>query len=1194
MDFVHLHVHSEYSMLDGACKIADLPKAAKKLGQTALAITDHGNMFGAVAFYKACRKEGIKPIIGCEVYVAPGGRREHDKDEKYHHLILLCEDAEGYKNLCKLVSLGYTEGFYAKPRVDDELLERYHGGLIALSGCVAGKIPSLLLAGDEEGAESAAIRYRELFGKDHFYLEVQNHFTPEEEKVTAGLIRLSEKTGVELAATNDAHYIKKSDADIQAVLMCIQTGTVLSEGRPFGFENDEFYLKSSEEMGELFGKIPQALENTVKIAEMCNFEFDFSGRHLPSYPCPEGMSAFSHLQDLAEKGLKDKAEKNLLCLEGHSFDDYRMRMIYELMMINKMGYCDYFLIVRDFVNHAKEEGIPVGPGRGSGAGSLVAYLVGITEIDSIKYDLLFERFLNPERVSMPDFDIDFCYDRRDEVIEYVTKKYGRDHVSQIAAFGTLGARAAVRDVGRVLGMSYADTDAVAKLIPHKIDMTIRKALEGGELRAQYEERLSVRQLLDTAMAVEGMPRHITTHAAGVVITEKPISDYLPLATSSGVVLTQYDMNTVAELGLLKFDFLALRYLTVIEKAICMARKKEPTLSLQTLPENDEQTYKLIAAGETEGLFQLESAGMKRLLMNLKPGSIEDLMIAIALYRPGPMDSIPELLKARNSGKAPEYSVEVLKEILDSTAGCIVYQEQVMQIFRRVAGYSYGRADIVRRAMAKKHSKEMEAERKGFLEGAEKNLVDGVCANELFDKMLSFASYAFNKSHAAAYAVISYRTAYLKAHFPSEYMAALLSSVCGDSRKTAEYIMALEKKKIPVLPPDINESEANFTAGEGGVRFGLLGIKNVGVGFINSLLAQRNAQGPFTSPENFVSRMMGAGLNKGQMAALIGAGAFDGFCIYRSRMTEGLDGLFSYTEQIRKRNADGQTDLFSVAEEIGDKARYKYPETEEYPMAKRLQTEKELTGLWFSGHPLDDYRMNIGEMHAAQLTDILSSFDENGEAEGAYKDGDWVSFCAMISRISLKMSKSGNRFAILRAEDSHAEIELLVFEKVLEQISDFLVADTAVYVKGKLSCKEEEQPKVTVFDLLPLIPDKQFKDCLKEEKTLTEAEADGKKEHSQNGQPSGFCLKKKQEEQTERPSGGNAAGKRRRLYIKLTGEEKKDSRLRALTEIFEGDISCIFYDSQKSVYYDSGKRVAVSEYLLSVMKDIAGKENIVLK
>lgn len=1202
MEFVHLHLHSEYSMLDGACRLSLLPKAAKDLGFTALALTDHGNMFGAVTFYKECRKAGVKPIIGCEVYVAPGSRFEKNKDDRYNHLTLLCENETGYRNLCKLVSAGYTEGFYSKPRVDDELLSLYHEGLIALSGCVAGRIPQLILMDDEEGAEREAQRYGALFGTDHFFLEIQNHFTEEEKKIEKGLCRLSERTGLPLVATNDVHYIRRKDADVQAVLLCIQTGRTLEEGRPFGFESDEYYLKSPEEMANLFKEHPKALENTGRIAERCRFDFDFSERHLPTYPLPEGVTSSAFLKELAENGLKEKAEKGLLCLENHTFEDYKFRMIYELMMIEKMGYCDYYLIVWDFVNHAKNMGIPVGPGRGSGAGSLVAYLVGITEIDSIRYDLLFERFLNPERVSMPDFDVDFCYDRRDEVIAYVSEKYGKDHVSQIAAFGTLGARAAVRDVGRVLGISYGETDAVAKLIPHKPDMTIGEALKGKQLAELYRERLSVRQLLDTALAVEGMPRHITTHAAGVVITERPVSDYLPLATSSGAVLTQYDMNTVAELGLLKFDFLALRYLTVIENACCMVRRKEPEFSVEKIPPDDEKAMNLVCEGETEGLFQLESAGMKRLLVQMKPQNIEDLMMAIALYRPGPMESIPILLAARNSGKAPEYKIDRLKEILDSTSGVIVYQEQVMQIFRKIAGYSFGRADVVRRAMAKKHSEELERERTGFIEGAKKNFVKEEDANELFDSMVSFASYAFNKSHAAAYAVLAYRTVYLKAYYPEEYMAALLTSVCGDEKKTAEYISYLEKKKIPILPPDINESEKGFTATEKGVCFGLLGIKNVGEGFVQAVLDVRKKEGPFSSLEDFVRRMFRKGLNKSQLSALIGAGAFDSLGVFRSRMTEGMEELLSYVAEEQRRSTEGQIDLFSAAggasSEEQAKAAFVYPDIPEYSLKQRLKTEKELTGMWLSGHPLFDYSRNMDALKPDGIAEILASFEDEGDPARRYRDGDAVAVCGMISSFSVKTSKAGNRFCLLRLEDAHGSMDALIFEKVLDRISDYLENGRPVYLKGKLSAKEEEEPKITVSDLMPLLPDSQFEHLSKELEPQSPKPA-GKTaaEPGDKGEDRSLLADERAKSRAEVPTkapGQSTAPKPKKLYIRLSDDEKINKRLTALLEIFAGTTPLVFYLPKEKRYVDSGQKVALSPYLLEVMREIGGEENIVYK
>ena len=1182
MAFVHLHVHSEYSMLDGACRTDDLPKAARSMGQTALAITDHGNMFGAVAFYEACKKEGVKPIIGCEVYVAPDGIEKKNREEKYHHLVLLCENEQGYRNLCLLVSAGYVDGFYSRPRVDDRLLKEHHEGLIALSACIAGRIPALLTDDRYEDAKREALAYEGLFGKGNFFLEVQDHGIEEEKKALEGLLSLHRETGIPLVATNDAHYIHKSDADTQALLMCVKTGRELKEGRPFGFEKDEFYLKSEEEMRALFPAYPDALENTALIADRCSFDFDFTKRHLPVYPLPEGVKSAAFLKELAEKGLKEKEAAGKLCLEGHSVNDYKMRMIYEMMMIEKMGYCDYYLIVWDFVNYAKSKGIPVGPGRGSGAGSLIAYLIGITEIDSIRYNLLFERFLNPERVSMPDFDVDFCYDRRDEVIAYVSNKYGKDHVSQIGAFGTLGARAAVRDVGRVMGLSYNEVDAVAKLIPHRMDMTVKEALKGAELKKLYEERLTVSQLLDKAMAVEGMPRNMTTHASGVVITKEPVCHYMPLATSSDVPITQYDMDTVARLGLLKFDFLALRYLTIIEDACRQIRKKEPSFRVEDQPLDDEQTYALIASGQTEGIFQLESAGMKRLLVSMKPCQAEDLMLAIALYRPGPMDSIPALLEARNSGKTPQYDIPLLADILDETSGCIVYQEQVMQIFRRVAGYSYGRADVVRRAMAKKKADDLEKERSGFIEGALKNKIDGDAANALFDRMASFASYAFNKSHAAAYAFVSYRTAYLKAHYPAEYMSALLSSVCGDAGKTAEYIGWLEKKNIPVLPPDINESGLYFTAVEGKIRFGLLGIKNVGVGYAGSLIEKRK-EGKFTSLSDLIERTLGAGMNKGQLLALIGAGALD-FCgVYRSRMTEALDELIGLAQDKKQRSADGQLDLFSMGGALLTEEPFTYPPIDEYPLEQRLQTEKELTGMWFSGHPLSKYQKNIEAMGSEPLSLLNACLEE-----GTKKDGERLSLCGMLSSVSVRNAKSGKKYATATLEDAHGAIDLLLFEKVLEEVKDGVKTGTAVYIEGRLSFKEDDPAKVVVSDLIPLLDDGEF--TRRMGSTVQKPTAPPATEQRQETD----ALQSK----TGAPATGSAEKpqpkKAAKLYIRLTGREETDKRIDALVSIFEGPLPCIYYDRATASYKDSGKRVSPSPYWLSVLRQLAGDENVVLK
>ena len=738
-DFVHLHLHSEYSLLDGACRITDIPKRAKECGHSAVALTDHGVMYGAVAFWRACKKEGIKPIIGCEVYVAPKSRFEKQSGDAYaQHLVLLCKNEQGYKNLIKMVSLAFTEGFYSKPRVDDSLLSEYHEGLIALSACLAGRIPRLLEKGEYEEACTAAKKYAEIFGKDNFYIEIQDHNLPEQKQILPALIKLAKDCDLPLVATNDCHYLRRGDSENQAVLMCIQTNRVLSDGKPIGFETDEFYYKTTDEMDQLFGQYDGAIENTVKIAELCDFDFDFGKTHLPVFPCPKGVSSNEYLRKLTAEGIKRRLETGDIGAYA-DMSEYNSRLEYELSVIEKMGYSDYFLIVQDYVNFAKSKKIPVGPGRGSGAGSLVAFALGITDVDSIRFGLLFERFLNPERVSMPDIDIDFCYNRRGEVLEYLSERYGSDHVSQIITFGTLAARAAVRDVGRVLGMSYAEVDAVARAVPQALDMTIDRALNMTELRDMYDNSPEIRRLIDTAKALEGMPRNVSIHAAGVVITQEPVSSYVPLATSNGVVVTQFDMNTVADLGLLKFDLLALRYLTIINDAQMQIRENDPDFDITKIPLDDKKAYKLISAGNTLGVFQLESGGMTAMLTNLRPESIDDILAAIALYRPGPMESIPQYIEARHNKEKVRYALPELEPILSSTYGCLVYQEQVMQVFREIAGYSYGQADIVRRAMSKKHADELEAERGRFVNGAVERGIDKSKAEKLFDDMGSFAS-----------------------------------------------------------------------------------------------------------------------------------------------------------------------------------------------------------------------------------------------------------------------------------------------------------------------------------------------------------------------------------------------------------------------------------------------------------------------
>ncbi len=1065
--FVHLHLHSEFSLLDGACRISDIPKAAKAAGHTAVAITDHGVLYGALRFYKACKQEGIKPIIGCEVYVARRSRfdKEGKQDTSGYHLVLLAKNDIGYRNLIKLVSLGFTEGFYSRPRIDMELLRRYSAGLVALSGCVAGQIPQLILGGDMKGARSLALEMKEIFEKDSFYLEIQDHGIEEETTVKAALIELSQETGIPLVATNDAHYIKKSDAQTQAVLMCIQTGSVLADGRPLGFEQDEFYYKSTFEMQRLFADCPQAIASTEKIADLCNFDFAFGHFELPVYPV-EGSTPEAELRRLAEEGFALHLQKGDLALDKYTEGDYRSRIEYELSVIHKMGFDEYFLIVSDFVRYAKSQGIPVGPGRGSGAGSLVAYFVGITTVDSLRYDLLFERFLNPERISMPDFDIDFCYNRRDEVIAYVRKKYGEDRVAQIVTFGTLAARAAVRDCGRVLGMSYRDVDDIVRFIPREIGVTIKDALLGKELREKYEESDEIRRLLDIAMALEGMPRHASTHAAGVVITESSVDSYVPLAVNGEATVTQYDMDAVAELGLVKFDFLGLRYLTILADAEREIKRTKPDFSLEMIPLDDASVYRMIGDGDTMGVFQLESGGMRQMLMQLQPSDIEEITAAIALYRPGPMDSIPSFIARKFGREKVEYDLPQTEKILSVTYGCIVYQEQVMQIFRALADYSLAKADLVRRAMAKKKADVLEAERECFFAGCAKNGIDEVKAGKIFDDMASFANYAFNKSHATAYAMITYRTAYLKKHEPAAYLCALLTSVLGNPTKVAEYIAEAGKRGIRVLPPDINQSEVYFHVCGKDIRFGLLALKNVGIHFVRQLIEERERGGVYRSFENFLSRMADFELGKRQVQALIKSGAMDSLGIYRSRLLatveEQIDNLLA-----RKRGSiPGQIDIFSSLLPEEAEVAFQYPDIPEYSAKELLLLEKESSGMYFSGHLLDGYSEDIaGEAHD-EISDILASFEDDAD-KPRYRERQRVVLCGMITAKTVKNTRSGSGMAFLTLEDRYAEIEIIVFPKQYEKFQAELQADTAVRVYGNITEREDDGVKIIASEISAL-------------------------------------------------------------------------------------------------------------------------------
>ncbi len=1171
-DFVHLHLHSEYSLLDGACRISKIPARLKACGQRAAAITDHGNMYGAVAFYRACKAEGIKPIIGCEVYVAPGSRFEKANvmnEGAYNHLVLLCKNEVGYKNLIYLVSKGFTEGFFSKPRIDTELLSEHSEGLIALSACLAGRIPRLLLSGQQEGAKEYALIMREIFGED-FYIEIQNHGIEEQKEILLKLVSLAKECGIGLVATNDVHYLEKKDAYAQKVLMCVQMNTTVDDDEAMtGFETNEFYLKDGDEMEALFGEYEGAIENTVKIAEKCNFDFDFDHIYLPTFKTPDGSEPKDYLRKLSEEGLRQKVLSGHIDFDdGHSEEEYRERMEYELSVIENMGYSEYFLIVADYINYAKSKDIPVGPGRGSGAGSLVAYLIGITGVDSIKFDLLFERFLNPERVSMPDIDVDFCYNRRDEVIDYVAQKYGRDHVSQIITFGTLAARAAVRDVGRALGMSYSEVDVVAKLIPHALNITLESALRLPELKKLYEESPNVRRLIDTALVIEGMPRNVSIHAAGIVITDKPIFSYVPLAQSNGAVVTQYDMDTVAALGFLKFDFLALRYLTIIDDACKQIKEETPDFDIEKIPLNDKATYELISRGQTKGVFQLESGGMRATLQNLRPDCLEDVIAAIALYRPGPMDSIPKYIECRHNPQKVEYRLPCLEGILRSTYGCVVYQEQVMSICREVAGYSYGHADIVRRAMSKKKASVIAAEKENFISGAVSRGIDENAASELFEELAGFANYAFNKSHAAAYGIISYRTAYLKAHYPREYFSALLTSVLGSPEKIAEYISDSGKMGIKVLPPDINESQVNFHVSGKNIRFGLLALKNVGIPFSEAIVRERKYR-KFRSFDDFAERMCSSGINRRQVEMLIKSGAFDSLGIYRSRLMLTYETLLDSLQDKSRRNIDGQLDFFSaMEEEVAPK--YEYPDVPEYSMKELLMLERESSGMFFSGHMLDGFSKHVEAISADAISDITAG-DEDAEGEyvSDYKDRQRVTVAGIINSLSRKNTRNGDTMAFFTISDRFGEIECILFSKQYASFSHLIREDEALAVYGNLSIKEDEKPRVIVSNVTKLIENSEYKSSSVSE------DADG-----------------------EAPLQSENVRVRRtvkKLFLRVPDLEcEKYKKAVNIVEIFDGETQTVFYDSSQSKYVTHPTGALCDDFVLGELIKLLGEENVVLK
>ncbi|MGN1003712.1 MAG: DNA polymerase III subunit alpha [Oscillospiraceae bacterium] len=1148
MSFVHLHVHTEYSLLDGACRIKGLAKRVRELGQSAVAVTDHGVMYGAIDFYRACKAEGVKPIIGCEVYVAARTRsdRIHELDAESRHLVLLCRNETGYRNLSYMVSKSFTEGFYIKPRVDMELLRAHSEGLIALSACLAGEIPRRLLNGDYEGAKAHALEMRDIFGPDGYYLELQDHSLPEDAQVTAGIIRLHQETGIPLVATNDAHYLKREDARLQDVLMCIQMGKTVDDPDRMKFETDEFYIKSTEEMQALFSQWPEAIENTERIADACNLDFVFGEHHLPEFKLPEGETdSDSYFEKLCLQGFERRYPQG--------GEELKERLRFEMNMIRKMGFVDYFLIVSDFIGFAKSQQIPVGPGRGSAAGSMVSYCLNITDVDPIKYNLYFERFLNPERVTMPDIDIDFCIRRRQEVIDYVTRKYGADHVAQIVTFGTMKARAAVRDVARALSFPYAEADAIAKQVPFALNMTLENALKLSKpLREQYEGDERVKTLIDTAMALEGMPRNASTHAAGVVITRKPVYEYVPLATNDDLPVTQYTMTTLEELGLLKMDFLGLRNLTILDDAVRMVRQSEPDFSLADIPDNDPQVFQMLSDGRTSGVFQMESAGMTGVCVGLKPQNIEDMTAIIALYRPGPMDSIPRFIECKQHPERVVYKHPMLEPILSPTYGCIVYQEQVIQIFQQLGGYSLGQADMVRRAMSKKKVKDIEKEREAFLHGDPARGIDGcihrgvpeAVGQAIYDEIYDFANYAFNKAHAVCYAIVAYQTAWFKFHHTREYMAALLTSVLDSQDKVAEYIGECKDNGIQLLPPDINESGATFTVAGENIRFGLAALKGVGRGFTDNVLAEREKGGSFTDFPDFCSRMFDQGLNSRVLESLIKCGAFDKMGYKRSQLLDAAASLMDSIAQNRRKNLEGQFDLFGGGGDAPTTPALRLnPALPEFSRREMMAMEKETTGLYLTGHPMDEYREAAKACHAVSIGAIMADFDRE-DGPQTFHDEQRVVIAGVVAAAKTKTTKNNTLMAYVTLEDDTASMELLVFSRTLNECSPYLKEGMPVSARGKLSVRDEKAPQLLCDSLTPL---------------------------------------------SEPPEESRQAKK---LYIRVPSEGALLEKIKLVFSMFPGEEQAVIVlaDSRKKL----GARCQIHDALVEDLRERLGEDNVVVK
>ena len=1138
MSFVHLHLHTEYSLLDGACRIEGLMDRVKELGQSAVAITDHGVMYGCIDFYKAAKAAGVKPIIGCEVYVAPRGMsdRVHGIDNDPYHLVLLCKDRTGYENLCYLVSQAFMEGFYGKPRVDLALLRQHHTGLIATSACLAGAIPQRLLQEDYDAAKAYALELADIFGQDNFYLELQDHGIPEQKPVNQGIMRIARETGLPVVVTNDAHYLRKEDARMQDVLLCVQTGKTVDDPNRMKFQTDEFYLKSEAELRELFPNCDEAFANTEKIAERCNLEFTFNKYHLPLFPVPEGYTNEAYFRKLCEDGFAERYPD--------SPDSYRERLEYEIGVISRMGYVNYYLIVWDFIRYAKEQGIPVGPGRGSGAASIVAYCLHITEVDPMKYALIFERFLNPERVSMPDFDTDFCQERRSEVIDYVMAKYGADHVAQIATFGTMAARGAIRDVGRALNFTYGEADVVAKLVPTMpLHITLKEALQvSPKLKEMYDGDERVKMLIDTAMSLEGMPRNTSTHAAGVVITAEPVHTYVPLSRNDETTVTQYTMTTIEELGLLKMDFLGLRNLTVIEDAERQIRELEPDFDIDKVPDDDPATFQMLAEGKTQGVFQLESAGITGVCINMKPTSIEDMTAIVALYRPGPMDSIPKFIANKLDNRKITYKTPLLEPILKVTYGCIVYQEQVIEIFRSLGGYTMGQADNIRRAISKKKMKVIDAERTVFVYGDKAQGIPGAvakgvseqAAQSIYDEIVDFANYAFNKAHAVCYAVVSYQTAYLKCHYPKQYMAALMTSVLDSATKISGYIAECKDLGIATLPPDINHSQDNFAVEGDSIRFGLGAVKNVGRGLIRSMVAKRNEGGSFRSLEDFIQRM-GDEQNKRAVENFIKCGAMDCFGYHRSELLAVYESMMDSIASSRKKNLDGQLGMFALLQDTEAAVEIPIPKLAEMKKADLMLMEKETTGIYLSGHPMDDYRHLLKGTHVVPIGALM-------DEESTYQDDQTVSVAGVVQSIKMKTTRNNSMMAYVTLEDDTASVEMLAFSNVLSQYGGYLKENQPVVIVGRLSMRDDKEPQIVINRARPM---------------------------------------------------SDFANQSQTLYLRLPSEAGElFGKVRAILSQYKGNTSVVVYFADTK--QRRGSTCALADDMLTALSELLGQENVVIK